>query len=74
MPATALTLARSEGVKKGILEAVEKMALDQPPPFTSGMSGIEMLENAGLSLRPSRSLSLSRSPALSRARACRMLS
>ena len=34
----------------------------------------EMLENAGLSLRPSRSLSLSRSSALSRARACRMLS
>jgi len=47
VPATALTLALSEGVKKGILEAVEKMALDQPPPFTSGMSGIEMLENAG---------------------------
>jgi len=47
MAVTPFTLALSEGVKKGILEAVEKIGKQAPPPFTAGMNGIEMMENAG---------------------------
>jgi len=47
MVVTQLTLALSEGVKKGILEAVEQIGRDAPAVFTAGMTGIEMMENAG---------------------------
>jgi hypothetical protein len=45
LPSSALTLALSEGVRAGILEAIQKIGTD--PRFTSGMSGIELMENAG---------------------------
>jgi len=45
LPSSALTLALSEGVRAGILEAIQKIGSD--PRFTSGMSGIELMENAG---------------------------
>lgn len=41
-------MALSEGVKKGILQAVEEMsAQGLGGKFTAGMSGVEMMEHAG---------------------------